>query len=107
MKTFNGMSTEGLQRLMQELYSGVLVNDLDKLVLDTRSRIIREWTGYTPGLKMALKVFDGLCQRDLEVEIARKHTVSRQVVSLTKRNLIKMPCMKEFRRRIKALQRDS
>jgi len=107
MKALNGMNMEGLQRLMRAVCREMILSELDQLIVDTRFRIIRNWTRRPEGLKMALMVFDGLCQRKSEAEITRKYKISRQLVNITKQRLLSMSCMKEFKRRIKVLQRDS
>jgi len=82
--------------------------DVGELVRRTREQIKQTWTTKTNsvrrgGLKTALKVFDGLCQRDNDSEIAREIGVTRERVRQIKELLVKVKPMKDMERELRLM----
>lgn len=107
MKRLNGYSTEGMHRLITAVVEDSDMDDIPKLLTETRCRIAEEWAGYAKGLKLALAVFDELCLGHYDSEISVRHKVCRERVRQVHERLFELNCMKELKYKLRVMKRDS
>ena len=107
MERLNGYSTEGMRRLIMAVVKDSDMDDLSKLLTETRCRVAEEWVGYVKGLKLALAVFDELCLGYYDSEISVRQKVCRERVRQVHERLFELKCMKELKYKLRVMKRDS
>lgn len=104
MERLNGYRTDGMRRLIMSWAKQTGVNELSRLLIETRCRIAEEWEGYPKGLKLALVVFDDLHLGYSESEISVRHRVCRERIRQVHERLFTLKCMKELRRKLRGIE---